>query len=110
MFAYLIVQDARLTPVPQNRFQFFCATPTGALYVYGIEEVMDMRTTITIEGMSCSHCEMRVKRALEEIAGVRSARVSHETKSAIVETDDDVDAALLERAVTGAGYTVTGTS
>jgi copper chaperone len=32
--------------------------------------------TLTIEGMSCQHCVMSVKKAVEKIRGVASAEVS----------------------------------
>ena len=31
-----------------------------------------------VQGMMCPHCEARVKKALEEIDGVKAAEVSHE--------------------------------
>ena len=37
-----------------------------------------MTKTMNIEGMMCGHCEARVKKALEALAGVESAEVSHE--------------------------------
>ncbi len=64
--------------------------------------------TIKIEGMMCTHCSGRVKKALEEIDGVKSADVSHETGEAKVETTKDVPASVLTKAVEDAGYKVTG--
>jgi copper ion binding protein len=65
-----------------------------------------MTRTLTIEGMSCQHCVMRVKNALEELAGVKSAAVDLEKKTADVEMEQDVDESALSRAVQEAGYTV----
>ena len=42
-----------------------------------------MTKTITIEGMMCTHCSGHVTKALEGIAGVEKADVSHETGKAI---------------------------
>lgn len=64
--------------------------------------------TIKIEGMMCTHCSGRVKKALEEIDGVKSADVSHETGEAKVETTKDVPVSVLTKAVEDAGYKVTG--
>jgi copper chaperone CopZ len=32
---------------------------------------------LKVKGMSCPHCEMRVKKALEKVEGVVSARAEH---------------------------------
>ena len=66
------------------------------------------KVTVKIEGMMCTHCSGRVKKALEEVEGVKSAEVSHETGEAKVETTKDVPASVLTKAVEDAGYKVTG--
>ena len=43
-----------------------------------------MEITLKIEGMQCVHCSSRVKAALEKVAGVASAEVSHETGTAVI--------------------------
>lgn len=52
--------------------------------------------------MSCEHCEQSVTEALEGVSGVTSATADHESASATVEGDADVDA--LVDAVSEAGY------
>jgi copper chaperone CopZ len=59
-------------------------------------------TTITVEGMSCGHCEGAVEEALRGVRGVTGATVDRETGRASVEGDSDL-AALVE-AVEDAGY------
>jgi copper chaperone CopZ len=59
-------------------------------------------TTITVEGMSCEHCERTVEQALRDIPGVSAARADHEAAHVTVEGDADSDA--LVRAVEDAGY------
>ncbi|AZQ13455.1 heavy-metal-associated domain-containing protein [Halorubrum sp. PV6] len=61
-----------------------------------------MSQTITVEGMSCEHCEQSVTEALEGVAGVESATADRESESATVE--GDADPAALVSAVTEAGY------
>jgi copper chaperone CopZ len=63
-----------------------------------------MRTTLKIGGMSCEHCVKAVKTALEEVAGVRSAKVSLKDNSALVDHGDGVTLAALKAAVEEAGY------
>ena len=65
-----------------------------------------MEKTMNIEGMMCAHCEATVKKALEEIAGVKSADVSHEKGCAVVHLDADVDDAVLKEAVEAKDYKV----
>jgi copper chaperone len=58
-----------------------------------------------IEGMSCQHCVMRVRKALDELPGVSRSDVNVGT--ARVEYDESkMKPADLENAVEKAGYTV----
>jgi len=61
--------------------------------------------TLKITGMSCGHCERRVKNALEEIEGVTVISVSASEDRAEVETSVEDD--VLIAAVEEAGYAVT---
>ncbi|MDY6818025.1 MAG: cation transporter [Halobacteriales archaeon] len=61
-----------------------------------------MSMQLTVEGMSCEHCEQTVVEALESVEGVTHARADRETDSATVEGDAE-PTALIE-AVTDAGY------
>ncbi len=64
-----------------------------------------MRKLLKIEGMSCGHCVMHVKSALEDIPGVKSAKVDLLDSSAMVEGEGLNDQAL-RAAVADAGYKV----
>ena len=63
-----------------------------------------MTTTLAIEGMSCEHCASCVKKALESIAGVLSAQVDLQKKTALVTHNDSVTLEALKTAVSDAGY------
>lgn len=65
-----------------------------------------MRKLLKIEGMSCGHCVMHVRSALEDVAGVKSAEVNLLDRSAMVDGDNLEDQAL-RAAVAEAGYKVT---
>jgi len=39
---------------------------------------------LKVKGMSCAHCEMRVRKALEAIEGVQSAKADHKAGKATV--------------------------
>lgn len=39
---------------------------------------------LKVEGMTCTHCEMTVSKALRSVSGVKEVEVSHETDSAKV--------------------------
>ncbi len=65
----------------------------------------DKKTTdLKVTGMSCGHCEMRVKMALEKVPGVKEAKADHEKDLAIVTTEGDVDMDAMVQAVKDAGY------
>ncbi len=68
----------------------------------------NMEKTLNIEGMMCGHCEARVKKALEALAQVDEAVVSHESGTAVVKLNVDVDNAVLKEAVEAQDYKVTG--
>lgn len=65
-----------------------------------------MTKVLFIEGMSCNHCVMAVKKALGEVEGVTSVEVDLEGKKAVVELSKEVEENILKDAVTSAGYDV----
>lgn len=60
-------------------------------------------TTLTVEGMSCGHCEQAVEEALREVSGVTAATADRDANQVTVDGDADVSALL--QAVEEAGYT-----
>lgn len=62
-----------------------------------------MTTTISVEGMSCDHCEQTIEDALRGVANVSAAHADRETETATVEGAPDT--AALVQAVEDAGYT-----
>ncbi|MFC7020283.1 MULTISPECIES: heavy-metal-associated domain-containing protein [Haloarcula] len=61
-----------------------------------------MTQTITVEGMTCEHCEQTVEEALEEVEGVTSATADRDSESATVEGSAEQDE--LVTVVEAAGY------
>lgn len=61
-----------------------------------------MTTTISVDGMSCDHCEQTVEASIEVVPGVTAVSVDRTTRTATVEGDADVSA--LVTAVEDAGY------
>ena len=60
---------------------------------------------LAVSGMTCSHCQAKVERALRGVAGVYSAVVDLSGGEAQVDFDDDtLGAVQLIAAVEGAGY------
>jgi len=64
-----------------------------------------MTKHLSIEGMTCGHCVMHVKKALAAVTGVTAVQVDLATKSAAVEGDGLADGPLTD-AVKDAGYDV----
>ncbi|MEG1874031.1 MAG: heavy metal translocating P-type ATPase [Angelakisella sp.] len=71
-------------------------------------EAKIMEKKLIVEGMSCGHCSARVEKALAAVPGVSEATVNLETKTAHVTMTQAVTEAELIRAVTEAGYEVSG--
>jgi copper chaperone len=60
---------------------------------------------LKVEGMTCGHCQMTVKKTLENVKGVKSAVVDLENNSALVNyKSDEVTVENLVLAVVDAGY------
>ena len=70
------------------------------------KEVRNMEKKMKIEGMSCGHCEARVKKALEALPEVAEAKVSHETGTAVVTLKGEVANDALKQAVEAQDYKV----
>ena len=70
------------------------------------KETKTMTKTIKIEGMMCSHCEARVKKALEALPGVDEAVASHEAGTAVVTLSAPVDNDAMKKAVEEQDYKV----
>ena len=67
-----------------------------------------MTKTMKIKGMMCPHCEATVKKAIEAVAGVTGAEVSHEKGTAVVSMDTVVADEVLKKAVEDKDYEVLG--
>ncbi len=70
------------------------------------EEEKIMEKELIVEGMMCSHCEARVKKALEALDGVISATANHETKKVLVKLSKNVEDSELIKAISDQDYKV----
>lgn len=79
----------------------------GVLY-YNDNRTEDktMTKTLMVEGMMCAHCEARVKKALEAVAGVESAVADHTANTAVVTLTEEVADDVLRKAVEDQDYKV----
>lgn len=64
-----------------------------------------METIIKVEGMSCQHCVMRVKKALEGLNGIIDSDVQIGLAKVIFD-ESKVQINAIEKAITDAGYSV----
>ena len=62
--------------------------------------------TLTIEGMHCENCEIRVENALNRLDGV-AAKVSWKKKTAVVSYSKEISDDLLRETANRLGYEVT---
>ena len=71
------------------------------------EDINNMNTkTILIEGMSCNHCKMSVEKALNSLEGVVKAEVNLENKSAVIETNQEVEDSKIQEVIAEEGFEV----
>jgi len=66
-----------------------------------------MKTEISIDGMTCQHCVKNVTEKLNQLNAVTSTVVHLEQKIAVVEYNAALDDAMIIKAISNAGYTVT---
>lgn len=68
------------------------------------------KLTVTVEGMTCEHCERTVERALKEVGGVISAKANRQQGIVEIRTEGEYvpDPAALKAAVDDAGYNFVG--
>ena len=71
-------------------------------------EEKTMTKTLKVEGMMCEHCEARVRKALEAVAGVESAVADHNANTAVVTMSSEVPDDVLRKAVEDQDYKVMG--
>ena len=56
--------------------------------------------------MKCTHCQQRMKKALEAIDGIKSADVIFESGEAVLELEKDVSNAIIADTVKKAGFSI----
>ncbi len=100
---------AKPLPIADSISSSFVISKSSPIIQPTDKEDAFVEKTMTIDGMSCGHCSSRVQAALCELSGV-SAEVSHENGTASVKISGNVTDDQLKKAVTDAGYTVTGIS
>jgi len=72
-------------------------------YLY--TEIVMTDATILIDGMSCMHCAMRVKKAIEALPGITSLHVEV-GKAALGYDESQTSRPDIEAAIIKAGYTI----
>lgn len=72
------------------------------------ERNSDMEKKVKIEGMMCEHCEATVKKALEALPFVESAKASHVDDVAVITLCGELDEAAVKKAVEDKDYTFVG--
>lgn len=65
-----------------------------------------MQTKLNVEGMSCSHCENAVKKALTAISGVSAVEVDIKNKTVTVTHDESVSVDKIKSEIEDQGYDV----
>ena len=69
------------------------------------DKKMNVKTkTIYIDGMQCNHCKMTVEKALNSIEGVTRVEVNLENKSAVIESEKEIDNEEIKNIIEEAGF------
>ncbi len=94
--------------VVSNALRLNFVKPYGKKIISNKKPDGGKKMKIKVNGMMCEHCEAHVKKALETVAGIKSAAASHTDGLVTIETSRSVDEKLLKKAVTEAGYEYAG--
>ena len=65
-----------------------------------------MQTSINVEGMTCSHCENAIKKAVSAIRGVTGVAVDLTGKNVTITHDENVTLAYIQEIIEEQGYDV----
>ncbi len=83
---------------------FLACSALMSLAAYAEEQTVEMN----IEKMTCAMCPFTVRKAMQQVDGVRKVEVDYEKKTAVVTYDDTkTDAAEVAQASTDVGYPAT---
>jgi copper chaperone len=63
------------------------------------------RTTLTVPGINCGHCEMTIREEVGALSGVQAVEPSNQTKTVVVEFDPGaVSLEQIKATLAEAGY------
>lgn len=66
------------------------------------------KKVISVEGMTCDHCALKIQTALEKLIDVVKVKVDLKSKLVLIYYQNEIDSVLLQKTIEGLGYTVTG--
>ena len=69
---------------------------------------MAKKHTVSIQGMHCQHCMMKVNQSLATLPGVSNIKVDLMEEHATFDAENTVDAKLVEQKIQAAGFTFLG--
>ena len=81
--------------------------PTAQTELTPIEKKGLTEFVVELEGMTCEACAVHNQASLNELPGVRSAKVSYEEKNALVLAEKSVTENTIRSAIEKAGYNAT---
>lgn len=88
-----------------NRFMLTRWAGVLLLGISAAQAAASQTVVLDVQNMTCATCPITVRKALEKVAGVQTAVVDFEHKTATVSFDPDkANVAALSKATTNAGY------
>ncbi|MCL5020523.1 MAG: cation transporter [Bacteroidetes bacterium] len=62
------------------------------------------KKTLTVDGMTCHHCEMTVEKALMELDGVKTAKADHTSKTVEIQYKNELNLEEVKNKIEKVGY------
>lgn len=69
-----------------------------------------MVSTLKVKGMSCQHCVMSIKKALNQLEGIRNIEVDLQEQEVRFDNTKSIPSDRIRKAITDAGYEVVSNS
>lgn len=63
-----------------------------------------MKKVYKVKGMSCDHCKMAVKKALNSLDKIKQAKVNLKKENVEIKMNKEIDFEILKKTVKEAGY------
>ena len=67
-----------------------------------------MKQIAIVEGMKCHHCEIHAENEVKKIPGIKEVKANFKEKEVIIDSEEEIKAEDIAKAISAAGYQFKG--